>query len=421
MRYENKRWHRDGQHFINTKQSFNLSQIRVIHTGVDTVKELYQCLLKKNVLEDIKALYDSGEQTIRIDGYPWLVSKSSKKAGYQWILRNNDIGLVVLLKSFYLEEDLHGSHIKIEGSPHLINGMTPAEYSALTLKVAHTFANQILSIGCAAHLAVDLKNWKPDQNFEYALVTRAKRKMSFSGISQADFNMSETASIYGDRQTFTFGSASSVQLCVYDKVSEIIKSDKVDYWEKQWKKTPSVNDVFESEYSRGDQVTRIEGRLHHSVVQQFCNATKDENGDFIQITNFSDLSNHLTALWRYILNNFRLHHSTTYVHPLWQLLEEDVQFFKPAPDLIYKRGQKTPNDNTKRKVAIWLGNTIRLYSRKRFKRDFVIERILKSGFDEELMDYFGLFGYEGRYLLPDVIHEFVHQKIDRLELEGIAA
>lgn len=422
MRYENKRWVREGSHFYSSRKMIDLSAVRVLHTGVDTVKELYQCLLKQEVLEQIKDCYENVfDNIITIDQYPFLLSKSSKKAGYQWILRNNDIGIVVLLKSFYVDAELHGSHLKIEGSPHLINSMRPADYSAFTLKIAKLFANQIHSIGCAAHLAVDLKNWQAPADFEYALVTRAKRKMRFNGVSDTSFDLSECSAIYGDRQTYTFGSASSIQLCVYDKVTEAKKTDKIDYWERQWLQVPHPEDILKHEYKKGDKVTRIEGRLHHSVVQQFAYGTKDHDGELIKITNFEDLSKHLTALWHYVLNNFRLHHSTSYVDPLWQLLEEDIEFFAPAPDFMYKRGKKPPNDNLKRRTAIWLGNTCRLLMRKKFKAEFIVNHIISSALDSELLDYFGVFGVDGRHFLYDLVLEYVQAKYQKLMLEGIAA
>lgn len=422
MRYENKRWHREDNFFVNQSTSFDLSNVRVLHNGVDTVKELFQCTIKPDLLANLDHVFnDSFERIYTVGGYSWLVSKSSKNTGYQYILRNNDVGLVVLLKSFYLDADLHGSHMKIEGSPHLIDSMTPEQYSEFTQKIAQLFGHQVLPIGCAVHLAVDVKNWRPDSNFEYALVTRSKRRMAFAGISNASYDVAEVASIYGDRQTFTFGSASSVQLSVYDKVTEAIKRDKIDYWESKWRQIPAVDDFMESEYKAGDQVTRIEGRLHHSVIQQFCNGTVGADGKNITIYNFADCAEHLTALWHYVLNNFRLHHSSTYVHPFWQLLEEDVQFFKPSPGFHYKRAQKNPdNENVKRKIAIWLGNTIRLYARRNFKTEYIVGLLSQASLDDEIGYYLGL-PFTDKDLLHSALMDFVDKKREVLILQGIAA
>lgn len=219
MRYESKTWYRSNNHFFTEQHKYYLGDTRILHSGVDTVKELFTCLLKPEILEKIQSCYENTfDSLIKVGDCDFLISKSSSKSGYQWILRNADMGVVVLLKSFYCDADLHGSHIKIEGSPHLILSLSPAEYSAYTMKIASLFATQLAFKGCAVHLAVDLKNWKPEADFEHHLVTRSKRKMSFSGISKAEFSLAEISAIYGDRETFTFGSASSVQLCVYDKI-----------------------------------------------------------------------------------------------------------------------------------------------------------------------------------------------------------
>lgn len=422
MNYHDKRWDRNGSVFSSPRSEFDLTHVRLLHTGVDTVKELFTCMLRQDVLENIKDCYEADfDRVISVGGYDFIISKSGKVAGYKWILRNSDLGIVVLLRSFYVEQELHGSHMKIEGSPHLIASMTPEDYSALTLKIGGLFATQIHNKACAAHLCVDIKNWAPSEDFEYKLVTRSKRKMRFNSKSEVKFDLNEVSAVYGNRETYTFGATTSIQMCVYDKVTEAIKSDKIAYWENQWRKIPSAEDLLKKEYEHGDRVTRIEFRLHHTVINEFTHGTVDENGENIKITNFAELSDHLTALWNYSLKNFRLIHSTAYIDPLWQLLEEDVQFFKPSPDFVYKRGKKPPSANSRRKTAIWLGNLCRLYSRKRIKVDFVVKQIISSGLTEELLDYFGLFGWEGREVLYDVVHDFVTKKNQKLLLEGIAA
>lgn len=422
MRYENKKWFRDDRYFRNQDHAFDLSNIRFLHTGVDTVKELFNCLLKPEMLLRIHEFYENNSQPIIIIGeYSFLISKSSKASGFQWILRNNDLGFVVLLKSFFVDAGENGTQIKIEGSPHVINRMTPKQYSNLTKEIAGLFATQIKPIGCAVHLCVDVKGWKPSNTFEYDLVTRSKRRMGFAGISNVSFDMAECAAIYGNRQTYTFGSASGVQLCVYDKVTEAIKTDKIDYWVEQWEQIPSVHDILEKEYQDGDQVTRIEGRIHHSVIAQFCNGTLDKDGKNIVINDFNDCSEHLTALWQYVLNSHRLQFSSSYIDPFWQLLQEDVYYFKPAPDLLYKRTQKTAeNVNVKRKTAIWLGNTIRLHARKRINAKTIVKYILRMNFDDELSYYFGL-PYPDKDTLGEVLLNHVELKLHLLLLQGVAA
>jgi hypothetical protein len=190
MRYESKLWHREGSFFINSQTSFDLSHIRYLHTGVDTVKQLYKCLLKSEVLIDIEQAYDSGfNQSLNVGGIDWLISRSSKHAGYQWILRNSDEGLVVLLKSFYAEPTLHASHIKIEVSPQLIAQNTPSSLAERLNEIAWLFGSQIEETAIAAHIAVDIKGFEIPKDFEYRLVTKAKRQIRHLGISDAHFNL----------------------------------------------------------------------------------------------------------------------------------------------------------------------------------------------------------------------------------------
>lgn len=420
MRYENNTWHREDNWFFNTQERFNYSGVRLLHTGVDTVKELYNCLLRPEIMMRLEKAYEnSHDAMIEFGEYGFLISKSSKRTGYQWILRNNDLGIVILLKNFYTDADKNGSHIKIEGSPHLIACMNPTQYSEFTGELASLFATQLKPCGVAVHLCVDIKGWQPEKDFEYKLVTRSKRKMSFAGISNTEFNLSEVAAIYGNRETYTFGSASSIQMCVYDKVTEAIKSDKIDFWEQVWRKIPSADDFMESEYQDGDNVTRLEFRFHHSVVQQFG------FGSDFEANNYAELQDHLNGLFQYALNNFRLHHSTSYIHPVWQILQEDVLFFSESVDVFYKRAKKQPdNANTKRRTAIWLGNTIRLHARKGIKASVIVKYIMRSGLEDELMYYFGLFsnGLSGeREDLQVVLTHHVEFRLEKMLLEGIAA
>lgn len=420
VKYEQNTWHRESNWFVNNKDKLNYSGVRVLHTGVDTVKEIYNCLLRPEIMMNIEHCYDSEfDSIINLGDYSFLISKSSKKTGFQWILRNNDIGIVVLLKNFYVDGDINGSHVKVEGSPHLVASMRPAAYSEFTAKIASLVATQIKPAGVAVHLAVDIKGWKPEEDFEYKLVTRSKRRMSFAGISNVEFNMSEVAAIYGNRETYTFGSASSVQMCVYDKVAEAIKSDKIDFWEKVWRTVPSAECVLEPEYQDGDTVTRVEYRFHHSVVQQFGHGTGFE------ANSFEEISEHLNGLFHYGLNNFRYHHSTSYIHPVWQILQEDVLFFNEPLELVYRRAQKqADNRTTKRRIAIWLGNTIRLHARKGLKSSFIVRSILQSNLEDELCHYFGLFtnGFGGeKEDLFVVLSEHVDMRLNKMVLEGIAA
>lgn len=428
MRYENKFWHRAGNRFFNQTASVDLSGLRYLHTGVDTVKQLYNCLIRHDVLQTIQLAHDDGHTFITVGGIDWLITRSSKASGYQFILKNLDEGFVVLLKSFYADADLSASHLKIECTPQLIAEHTPESLTQAIDGIASLFCVQLLHAGVSVHIAVDVKGFVVPADFEARLVAKAKRQYKFNSISNAQLDLNETAVIYGAGQSYTFGSAGALQFCVYDKVSEALKSDKIGYWESIWSRVPAsdfdgdFSDLASaSEYQIGDSVHRIEARFHHSVINQFCWGTKLPDGSSLTIKSYAELTPHLTALWHYALNNFRLQYSSSYIDPVWQALIEDIQFFSPAPSIEYRRAPKAPSENSRRNVAFWLGNQIKLYSRKRFKPEYVVSKLLSCGLDADLAHYFGVLLYGNSDVLYDVLLEFVTEKMRLHLLNGVAA
>lgn len=428
MRYENKFWFRKGNYFYNQTASVDLSGLRYLHSGVDTIKQLFNCLIRSEVLDQLQRAQDAGDNQICINGTDWLLSRSGKASGYQFILKNLDLGFVVLLKSFYVEPDLSGSHLKIECTPQLIGQNSPESLTRAIASLASDFCTQLVPAGVSCHIAVDVKGFEVPNDLEARLVAKAKRQYKFNSISNAQLELNETAVIYGAGQSYTFGSAGALQFCIYDKTAEAIKSDKLDYWSAVWSKVPAVDFDGDfsnldsiSEYSAVDTVHRIEARFHHSVINQFCWGTKGVDGNNLSIKTYADLAPHLTALWRYSLNNFRLQYSTSYIDPVWQSLIQDIEFFCPAPDLAYRREPKPPSQSSRRNVAFWLGNQIRLYARKRFDPHFVVSKLLSSGLEAELSDYFSVRMFGESDLLSDVLYDFVSQKMRFLILNGVAA
>ena len=428
MRYENKFWHRIGNRFFNESTSHDLSSLRYLHCGVDTIKQLFNCLLDQDVLKIIQSAYESSDHYLTLNGIDWLLTRSSKASGYQYILKNLDLGFVVLLKSFYAEHDLSGSHIKIECTPQLISQHSPQSLTDEIHAIASHFGYQLVPAGVSCHIAVDVKGFQVPADLEARLVAKAKRQYKFNSISNAQLDLNETAVIYGAGQSYTFGSAGALQFCIYDKTAEAIKSDKLDFWQGVWSKVPAAdfdgdfsNLDSMSEYSAVDTVHRIEARFHHSVINQFCWGTKGADGRNISIKTYADLAPHLTALWKYSLNNFRLQHSTSYIDPVWQFLIEDIEFFCPSPDFNYRRSPKPPSQNTRRNVAFWLGNQIRLYARKRYDPHFVVAKLMSCGLEAELSDYFSVRLFGESDLLPEVLYDFVSEKMRLLILNGVAA
>lgn len=419
MRYENKYWDRQGAVFSMSRDKVDLSNVRILHVGVDTVKQLYTCVLKLDICE-LLSVTQSGS-IINLGGVDWMLSRSSKQSGYQYILKNQDLGFVVLLKSFYKEIDQEGSHLKIEVSPWIIHQFSEKELTKKLAFIAKVFADEVKPSGVAVHIAADIKNLVVPEDFEKRFVCKARKQFKFNVISNAHFeSISEVACVYGDRQSFTYGQVSAVQFCMYDKVAEINNKDKRDFWHQVWSNTPSVEDPLESEFKEGDSVHRIELRFHHSIVDQFCNGTI-EMADYSVHRTYERLVPHLTGLFRYGLDIFRLQHSTSYIDPLWQMLIQDVEVLHPDHGYFYKRAMKKPSLSTRRNVGFFLGNFIRIATRRQLSPDYLAKTFLTLGIDSELADYFDVPLFGGDCALQMALHEFISKRMQQLTLDGVAA
>lgn len=419
MRYENKFWDREGNRFSMKRDAIDLSDVRLLHVGVDTVKQLFNCVLRKDSY-DVLVNATSGD-VVNFGGVDWSLSRSAKQSGYQYILKNQDIGFVILVKSFYKDAEVLGPHIKVEVSPWVIYENSPERLTDKIRFVARIFTDNPIPSGCAVHLAADVKNLQVPADFSNRFVCKARREQKFNAISHAQYEgLSEIACIYGDSQTFTYGQPGAVQFSLYDKVAEVTKRDKRSFWESVWANTPAVDDPLESEYRPGDEVRRVELRFHQSVISQFINGSECM-ADYAAHPTFERLIPHLTALWRYGLDCFRLQYSTSHIDPLWQLLIEDVAFFGREVNWMYKRAAKEPSVNTRRNIAFFLGNFIRVAARKRLAPDFVARSVLSMGVEAEIADYFDIPLYGSDAAVFQELLFFVNKRMADLILEGVAA
>jgi hypothetical protein len=53
--------------------------------------------------------------------------------------------------------------------------------------------------------------------------------------------------------------------------------------------------------------------------------------------------------------------------------------------------------------------------------DFAVSHVLQSGLEPELMDYFGVWGVDGREALYHLLRDFISDKFRLLQLNGVAA
>ena len=447
-RFENKHMTRTydketGKDIFTTERGnqYDLSELRFLAAGIDTIRQLYNCTIKNEIVQSLASHYDKATtDVITLGGIEWKFTASGKKSGYQYILKNLDEGFVILLKSFYKEIDEHGPHLKIEATPQIIDDLGICGLSKRLREVAQIFGDTIEASGVAVHLYADMKGLDIPEDFEQRLATRSKKNFKVNTISNAHFEAAEAAFVYGQGQTYLFGQSSSLQMCLYDKTQECIKSDKLDFMDEIWKRTPSVKDWLQPEYDDGkttgepDTVHRLEFRIHHRVIKEFENGhyqktcQYDDNGNLTQpgeeifIREARDLKKHLQGLWLYCLENFRLEHSRTYVDPIWQKLMEDIRYFDIHPTFIYARAQKkSGGPSTRRNVAMWIGNHLRLAARRGLTPQHVTNYLMQAGLESEIADYFGLriFGHQDEVWL--CLHDFVANKLREHRLNGVAA
>lgn len=441
-KYENKLFKRikgeDGIQdvFKTDRLEYDLSEMRFLHAGIDTIRQLYTCTLKTSVFSAIERHQDKNSgNLIDVGGIEWKLTSSGKKSGYQYIFKNLDIneaGVVVMFKSFYKEADQRGSHLKIEATPQLIDELGLEKLSKRLRQIGNLFGETLEASGVAVHLACDMKGLDLPDDFERRLVCRAKRSFKIHGVSGISADLQSISATYGQGETYVFGSSGALQLCLYDKSKEALASGKMEFWESVWRRTLSLEHFPNSEYQGGersetgepDQVHRLEFRIHHSVIQQFENGHFNATGETRCIREAVDLVGHVDSLWAYCLNNFRLHHSDTYVHPIWQKIEEDVRFVVPGrwdDGFVYKRSPKASAGAPKRNVAMMLGNALSLAARRGLDTDWVVNWFLNSGLESELSDYFGLLRFRDDSELWFCLREFVERKLTEHRVNGVAA
>lgn len=356
-----------GLIFVDPKNATitDLSGVRILRCGVDTVRQLYRGVLRTGY----SRLFEKPGAIVQLGGYSWHSGRVSRDSGYQYKLQNADLGLVLLLKNFNVRDDQHGPHLKIEVSPHHIDAISPHNLQARLDTIAGHLLDEIELNQCAVHLALDVQGWTPPADLVARMHCRARRTMDISGIDEIDWH--SKASVYGRGESWLFGSPSGIQLSIYNKTLQARATDKLDYWESVWRRRNAPGLAADPEnYDPATDVYRIELRFHHSVIAQFAAGSVDlETEQTLSTCDFSGLSPHLLGLWRYGLNAFRLLARPGVFDPFWTLIQQDVQIDLPCDSAIegmeYKRYYKTSRGFSGKNVELFLGNFVSLLARER--------------------------------------------------------
>ncbi|MBG0844120.1 hypothetical protein H3222_02735 [Pseudomonas chengduensis] len=355
-----------GRLFVdrNTARITDLSKVRLLRCGVDTVRQLYKGLLRPEIL----SLFDKPGAIVDFAGDRWHAGRVSRDSGYQYKLQNADLGFVLLVKNFNAKVENVGPHLKVEVSPHAIDSLSPERLQA---RLDHYAAQVLTNIDvnqCAVHLALDLQGWTPPADLVARMHCRARTHRDVSGINE--LHWATKSSVYGRGETSMFGSANGLQLCIYNKTEQAKATDKLDYWESVWRRRDSFDGTDPDNYNPAQDVWRVELRYHHSIVQQFASGSVDlQSGQTIDTRTFAAFSQHLDGLWRYGLSQFKLIARPGYFEPIWTLIRDDVRVDLPVDSLLdeteYKRYHKTARGFSGKNVELFLGNFVSLLARER--------------------------------------------------------
>lgn len=350
----------------------DLSDLTVCNIAIDTVRQLYTGTIDKFLFQSLKHFTKEGSVLLDKDlvdasshhvRYKPLnmpcqhmkLSRMGKTSGYRFKFQNNEIGLVVLLGSYYSEIDKDYSHLKIELSPHFIAQRTPEQVQDYINTVAELFLIEPKPSGVAPHICVDFQGWNIPHNFIDDVRTRSKFIKKYTGIGEVSINgLQDVISTFNRTETVMIGSPSAIQLSVYRKDLEIVKSDKVDYMHDVW-----LSHTLGS-FDKEQPVIRVESRFHHSVINQFGQGINEEIKDYLTV------SKYLNNLWKYSLNNIRYVDNNN-VHPLWQFLHDDITF-NDKNDIRqseFKRQQVAKKDTTgiRKNIGLLIGNFLTIHAR----------------------------------------------------------
>ncbi|MFD2199386.1 hypothetical protein ACFSM3_16120 [Halomonas beimenensis] len=410
-----------GNLFISARGQVNMDQVKLLHAGVDTVRQLYRGLPYLPQFDKIIGVYQEGRgATIDLFGHTWAVGAGAAGSGFRYRLQNNDLGVIVFFQARHVKTENVGTHVKIELSPHYLHERSPEDCQKLMDMIACCLLEHVEHAGCAVHLALDVQGWEPPKDFMDRFVTRSKKVMKIDGIDSLSFDHGNIATTYGRAETLMFGTAGALQCAIYNKTKEAHHRDKLHFWQGVW--ANATNDDLAQVYDPERDVWRIEMRFHQSVLAEFargipCNVdTGEVLDDAHGFHRFTDTIPHLTGIWRSAMQSYRLDATRNLIDPAWQLFQDDPRFFAHAPSFMYKRARKEPGLGNEKNVCLAFGNLISIYARQGFGTHQAIDFLKASGMWEDLEHY-----YRRRGINSSAFRQLVEQKLVERRLLGKAA
>lgn len=411
-----------GLLFANDLGITDLSDVNIVGASVDTVRQLFYGKPKASFIEKLEEHVSQKDEFIRLTGNDlinddrWHFSRMGKTGGYRYKLQNNDVGIVILFGSWYGKIDNEGSHLKIELSPHFISQRTvPEIWNYLHgdfVGISRIFLEEPEAKGVAVHLACDYQGFNLPVDFIQNFITSSRTVRAFDGIASLDLSdFSDAIATYGsDNQgrNYLIGKPISIQMAIYDKSYEMIKSDKVDHFQSEW------NIYSLGTYDSTQTVRRIEARLHHTVIREIG------LGLGLEFEGFNQVADHLTDIWRYALERNRLMidgDARGYLNPFWQLLMQDVFFYVPAQGVSILRKKKAAVDPIARNITSVIGNLVSIMARRNeCSVRHVMRQLHRLHIWPEIQTY-----YRNRGKDDDDLREQIKIGLERRRLIGKAA
>ena len=394
----------------------DLSGVRLLRCGVDTVRQLYEGLLRPELL----SLFGEKPGMVDFAGYRFHASRVGRDSGYQFKLQNADLGLILLLKNFNKKIDAIGPHLKIEVSPHAIDAHEPDRLQALMDRLAGESMSNVAPKQCAVHLALDFQGWTPPEDIVARMHCKATAQRSFDGISR--FEWADKSATYGRGQSYLFGSAGACQLGLYNKTLQAKAIDKLDWWEGVWRRGDNPFDASDAcNYDPEAPVWRAEFRYHHSIVNQFASGScSTGTGQFIETRTFAEFAPHLDGLWRYGLSHFRLLSRPGINDPLWTLIRDDVTVETGVTSLVdetfYKRRYKTATGFSGKNIDLMIGNAITLAARQGLDAKKTFQALKSLPFWPLIRTY-----YRDKGMTPQDVRAMIGERLEeRIVRWGVA-
>jgi len=412
----------NGLLFAANANITDLSSVNIVGASVDTVRQLFHGVPKASFITKLEQHVENKDEYIRLTANDlvnddrWHFSRMGKTGGYRYKMQNNAVGLVILFGSWYGKMDSEGSHLKVELSPHFISQRTTAQIWEYLhgefVGLSRIFLEEPLAKGVAVHLACDYQGFNLPVDFIQNFITSSRTVRVFDGIASLDLSdFCDAIASYGasdQGKNYLIGKPLGIQMAIYDKSYEIVKSDKVDYFHEEW------NIYSLGAYDNIQPVRRIEARLHHTVIREIG------LGLGIEFEGFNQVADHLTDLWRYALERNRLMingDARGYLNPFWQLLMQDVIFKVPAQGVKITRKKKEAVDPIARNITSVIGNLVSIMARRNeCTVRHVMRQIHRLHIWPEIQTY-----YRNRGLDDDDIRDQIKQGLERRRLVGKAA